>query len=68
MIFIWGVRWSAWVWPGQKTDGPHKKSLEIPKESILSNANDLSSLRINILQNFNCYLNEMTIKQTRPNA
>jgi hypothetical protein len=35
-IFIWGVRWSAWVWPGQKTmaptgfeppstDGPQKK-------------------------------------------
>ena len=45
-IFIWGVRWSAWVWPGQKKNQCHqrdsnlhirwftKRKCEIPKEPI----------------------------------
>jgi hypothetical protein len=44
-IFIWGVRWSAWVWPGQKTMAPtgfeppqlivRKKSLKFQKNLFL---------------------------------
>jgi hypothetical protein len=41
-LFIWGVRWSAWVWPGQKTmvptgfeppqlNGSQKESLKFRK-------------------------------------
>jgi hypothetical protein len=56
---------------GIRTSQPmvHKKKvLKCSKNLFLFSVSDLSSLSINILQNFNCYLNKMDIEQTRPNT